>query len=142
VPRRALTSFILAGVAAAFALPACGGPIQRDELQRGVQTLGSIAEEGRLLARDVARDRTKTTFVRVHARDLADEADHEAEKLADAQATGTVAVVKAQAVRLAQDVSLQLRDLQVTPGRETTGAAVAGRLTRLAGTAQTLEARL
>jgi hypothetical protein len=120
----------------------CGGPIKRDELERGVETLGSTAEEGRLIGRDVARDRSKNTFVRVQARALAEQADHEAEKLADADATGGVASIKSRAVKLAEDISDALGDLQVMPGDRATGADVAGRLTRLAGDARTLEEEL
>jgi hypothetical protein len=94
----------------------CGGPIQPDELGRGIETLGAIASEGRLLAQGVEDDRSKNTFVRVHARNLADEADHEAEKLTDAEATGNVADVRDDAVKLAQSISGALGDLSVSPG--------------------------
>jgi hypothetical protein len=107
-----------------------------------VETLGSTAEEGRLLGRDVARDRSKNTFVRVQAQELADEADHEAEKLADADAVGSVASIKSGAVKLAQGISEALRRLQVFPGDRATGANVAGRLTKLAGDARVLEEEL
>jgi hypothetical protein len=138
--RRRLVGWFMLGV---VGLVAAGcGPIKRDELQRGVETLGSTAEEGRLLGRDVARDRSKNTFVRVQARTLADTADHEAEKLADADATGRVVSIKAASVRLAQDISAALRDLQVFPGNRATGANVAGRLTKLASDARTLEEEL
>src|SRR5947207_11293608 len=92
---RRLVALLAVGAIAATVV-GCGGPIMRDELQRGVETLGSTAEEGRLLGRDVARDRSKNTFVRVEARALADDADHEAEKLADAGANGSVASVKSR----------------------------------------------
>jgi hypothetical protein len=93
----------------------CGGAIENDELQRGVQTLGATAAEGRLVALDAVEDRTKVTFVRVELRDLGDDAEHEAEKLNDAQAKPANARVKAQAVTLAKDISSALGDLQVSP---------------------------
>src|SRR6476659_2709452 len=77
---------LAAVVMAASAVAGCGGPIENDELERGVLTLGSTAAEGRLVALDVVEDRTKVTFVRVHSAALADDAEHEAEKLQDAQA--------------------------------------------------------
>jgi hypothetical protein len=120
----------------------CGGPIKRDELERGVETLGATAAEGRLLGRDVARDRSKNTFVRVQARVLSVQADHEAEKLADADAAGDVASVKSRATKLAQDISAALGDLRVYPGDRATGAQVAERLARLASDAQTLQEQL
>src|SRR5215213_9018486 len=82
--------------AVVLATPGCGGPMQPQELARSVQTLESSAAEGALLANGVARDRTKATFVRAHSRDLGETVDHEAEKLADADANGEVAVRKSQ----------------------------------------------
>ena len=76
----ALFGAVLAGAAG------CGGPMEPQELARSVQTLESSASEGALLADGVARDRTKATFVRAHSRDLGETVDHEAEKLADADA--------------------------------------------------------
>ena len=83
--RRRLVALAVLGVMTA-ALAGCGGPITPGELSRSIQTMESSAAEGALLADDVARDRTKATFVRVHARDLSDVVTHEAEKLNDAQA--------------------------------------------------------
>lgn len=132
----------LAIAASACTLVACGGPIRNDELDRAVGTLKATAQEGRLLAQEVARDHTKATFVRVHARALGDSADHEAEKLNDAEAKGATATVKAEAVKLAQDISGALGDLETAPGNEATGAQVAGQLRSLAATADRLENRL
>jgi len=129
------------GCAAVLFLGACGH-LGNDELERGVATLKATAQEGRLLAQEVARDHSKATFVRVHARALGDTADHEAEKLSDAAAGGATAKAKAEAVKLAQDISGALGDLQTAPGDEATGAEVAGRLRSLAATADRLEARL
>jgi hypothetical protein len=139
--RRRLIALLTVGVIWVVAA-GCGGAIKRDELERGVKTLGATAEEGRLLGRDVARDRSKNTFVRVEARVLAEDAEHEAEKLADADAARSIASIKARAVKLAQDISDTLGDLQVMPGNRATGAQVAGRLTRLSGEAQLLEKEL
>jgi hypothetical protein len=103
-----------------------------EELGRSVQAIESSAAEGGLLADDVARDRTKATFVRVHARELGDTVDHEAEKLHDADASGDVAVSKARAVELAGQVSQALGDLQVAPDSEVTGLSTADKLAKLA----------
>jgi hypothetical protein len=112
----------LAGAALLLAA-GCGGPMQAQELARSVQTLQSAAAEGALLAHDVARDRTKATFVRAHSRDLGETVDHEAEKLSDADANGEVAVRKSQAVDLADRISQALGKLQVSPGVESEGAS-------------------
>jgi hypothetical protein len=119
-------SFLVALLGAVVMAAGCGGPMEPQELARSVQTLESAASEGALLAHDVARDRTKATFVRVHSRDLSETVDHEAEKLADADANGEVAVRKSQAVDLANRISQMLGQLQVFPGVETK-AAVAER---------------
>jgi hypothetical protein len=116
-------SFLVALLGAVVMAVGCGGPMEPQELARSVQTLESSAAEGALLASDVARDRTKATFVRAHSRDLSDTVDHEAEKLADADANGEVAVRKSQAVDLAGRISQALGKLQVHPGVESEGAA-------------------
>jgi hypothetical protein len=133
---------LLAVGTAALVAAGCGGPIKRDELERGVETLKATAAEGRLLGRDVARDRSKKTFVRVQARVLSEQADHEAEKLADAEAVGDIASVKSRATRLAQEISSALGELRVHPGDRATGAQVAEQLAKLAGDAQTLQEQL
>jgi hypothetical protein len=127
---------------AAAAAAGCGGPITDDELQRGIETLGSTAAEGRLVAQDAAEDRTKVTFVRVQARALAEDAAHEAEKLADARAQPGNAHVKADAVALAQEINSALGDLQVFPADPRTARSVARRLDHLSGQADRLTGRL
>jgi hypothetical protein len=119
--RRSLPVALLGAVL--FAAAGCGGPMQPQELARSVQTLESSASEGALVANGVARNRTKATFVRAHARDLGETVNHEAEKLEDADANGEVAVRKAQAVDLAGKISQALGKLQVSPAVESEGAA-------------------
>jgi ABC-type branched-subunit amino acid transport system substrate-binding protein len=115
-----------------LAATGCGGPMQPQELARSVQTLESAAAEGALLAHDVARDRTKATFVRAHSRDLGETVDHEAEKLSDADAGGVVALRKSQAVDLADRISQALGTLQVSPGSRSEGATAERELRRTA----------
>jgi hypothetical protein len=116
----------------------CGGPIQREELGRGIETLRSVAADGSLLARGVALDRTRSTFVRVHARELAEEADHEAEKLHDAQSDGALTEKKRKAVVLAQRISDALAALRVAPGDEQEGRTAERQLNGLARQAHDL----
>ena len=106
-----LTRILVAGLL----LAGCGGPIEHDELERAIRTLGATAAEGRLVALDVVEDRTKVTFVRVHSRDLGEDAEHLAEKLNDAQADPDVDGFKRKAVKLAQDIEDALGELQVSP---------------------------
>jgi len=128
--RRALFSALFVCVAAA--LGGCGGPMTPDELSRSIQTLESTSAEGALLADDVADDRTKATFARVHARDLSDVVTHEAEKLNDADANRPdVAAAKTRAVDLADKIDTALGTIQVAPDSESQAASAGHQLSRL-----------
>jgi len=110
-------------------LASCGGAIRADELRRGVESLGSLASEGALVADGAARDRTKRTFTRVQARTLGEQAQHEAEKISDASAPAALARAKVATVTLATDVGDALGELQTAPG-DAASAARAGRTLR------------
>jgi hypothetical protein len=99
----------------ASTLGACGGPMQPEELARSIDTLTSSAAEGGLVARDVARNRTKSTFVRVRARELGEVVDHEAEKLSDATPQAGISDEKRAAVELAERISQALGQIQIAP---------------------------
>ena len=94
------------------------------------------------MALDASEDRTKVTFVRVELRDLGDEAEHEAEKLNDAQAKAANAAAKTQAVKLARDISAALGDLQVAPADRRLAYRVQLRLDALSKQADALTRRL
>jgi hypothetical protein len=119
---------VIAAVAAASFLWGCGGPMRPDELGRSIDTLTSSAAEGSLIARDVARHRTKRTFVRARARELGETVDHEAEKLSDATAREAIAKDKNAAVSLAERISEALGQLQVSPADSSTAAEVKRKL--------------
>jgi hypothetical protein len=110
--------------ATAVFLTACGGPMRPDELGRSVDTLTSSAAEGRLIAVDVARARTKDTFARVRARELGETVDHEAEKLTDATPRPEIASQKQEAIDLAERISEALGQIQTAP-QDRAGAAQA-----------------
>ena len=96
------------------------------ELSRSIDTLASTAAEGAFLADDVADNRTKNTFARVHARDLGDVVQHEAEKLNDASADqADVAAAKKKAIDLADQIGTALGQIQTSP-QDQAGAATAG----------------
>jgi hypothetical protein len=86
-----------------------------EELARSVDTLASAAAEGGLIAADVARHRTKRTFVRVRTRELGETVDHEVEKLSDAKAREGIADEKLAAVELAERISELLGQIQASP---------------------------
>ena len=120
----------------------CGGAIRADELSRSVDTLVSSAGEGELLAEGVAADRTKTTFVRVRARELGETVDHEAEKLDDASANPDLAAEKKAAVGLAEHISSALGQLQLSPTDGPAATRVGKSLGRLAARGEQLSESL
>jgi hypothetical protein len=135
--RRLVALAVLAGVAGSLA--GCGGPITPDELSRSIQTLESTAAEGALLAGDVAGDRTKATFARVHSRDLGDVVQHEAEKLNDAEAgEADVAATKTDAIDLADRIGTALGQIQTAPDSESDGRTAEEALSRLSEDAKKL----
>jgi hypothetical protein len=111
-------------VALALAASGCGD-LSNDELNRGVESLSALAAQGQLVASGVARDATKTTYARVMAKTLGEEADHEAEKLADATLEEPETADQRQAaVAVAGEISNLLGELQTYPGGERHGVLV------------------
>jgi hypothetical protein len=125
----------------ALALAGCGA-LDRAELKRGVESLTGIAAEGRLLADGAATDRTRSTYTRVHARDLTDDVDHEAEKLADATPQPGTGADRDRAVALAGRLSQALGTLQTSPGDERGAAQARRQLERVEGQLQDVARRL
>ena len=116
-----------AAAVSAAALLAAGtgcGDLSRGELNRGVESLSALAAQGALIANGVARDATKSTYARVMAKTLGDEAEHEAEKLADAEPSPEVTRERDAAVRIAGEVAQLYSELQTFPGDEHHGALV------------------
>jgi hypothetical protein len=128
--------------AAVFALSGCGGPMRPEELARSVDTLSSSAAEGALIARDVARDRTKNTFARARMRELGETVDHEAEKLSDATPQEAISGKKTEAVKLAEDISDALGTVQVSVDNRDRARQAAADLDDLSGRAQDLSKSL
>jgi hypothetical protein len=112
------------------------------ELSPSVDTLVSSAAEGRLLARDVARDRTKATFARAHARELGEDVDHESEKLNDATAAPGVGAKKDAAGALADKISTALGQLQAAPDDRHEARQTEAQLAKLAKSAERLAGSL
>src|SRR3954447_5677021 len=96
--RRPMASVAIVVLAASVA--GCGD-LSRDELTRGVESLSALAAQGTLVADGVAEDGTKSTYARVMSKTLGGEAEHEAEKLADAEPSPEVASERDAAVRIA-----------------------------------------
>ena len=100
------------------------GDLSRDELNRGVESLSALAAQGELVASGVARDATKSTYARVMAKTLGGEAEHEAEKLADAKPSPEVKEERNAAVQVAAELADLFSELQTFPGDEHHGALV------------------
>jgi hypothetical protein len=110
--RRALA---LASVAAlAWALGGCGRETNHD-VRSAIEQIASISSEGSLMADDLARGRTKTTFVRVHGEELSAQAEHEAEKLNDAPVDPALHARIEKAIGLASEVGGSIDDMRVSP---------------------------
>lgn len=131
---RALLPRAACGVLAGIGLLASGcGDLSGDELGRRVDTLGSIVAEGRLIARDVEHDRTRSTFVRVQARTLSEDATHEAEKVTDATPAPGTEAARRETITLAEDLADALGELSTHPGDEGRGARIGAQLVQIQG---------
>jgi len=106
-----------------IAFPGCGD-LSRSELDRGVESLSALAAQGELIANGVARDATKSTYTRVMAKTLGGEAEHEAEKLADAEPSPEVGDERDAAVRVAAELADLFSELQTFPGDEHHGELI------------------
>jgi hypothetical protein len=113
----------VAALLASLAFVGCGD-LSRDELNRGVESLSALAAQGELIANGVARDATKSTYTRVMAKTLGGEAEHEAEKLADAEPSAEVKKERNAAVQIAGELADLFSELQTFPGDEHHGALV------------------
>src|SRR4051812_8411776 len=122
--RPGVTAALVALGVSLVALSGCGD-LSNDELNRGVESLSALAAQGQLVANGVARDATKATYARAMARTLGEEADHEAEKLADATLEETETTDQRHAaVAVADEISGLLSELQTFPGDEHHGELV------------------
>jgi len=118
------------------------GDLSRDELNRGVESLSALAAQGELIATGVARDATKSTYARVMAKTLGGEAEHEAEKLADAEPSPEVEPQRDAAVQLAGELADLFSELQTFPGDEYHGALVEKHMGEVKDRADALVERL
>jgi hypothetical protein len=132
---------LLAALAALTLGSGCGD-LSRDELSRGVESLSALAAQGELVASGVARDATKTTYARVMAKTLGGEAEHEAEKLADATPSPEVERQRDAAVEVAGEIAELFSELQTFPGDEHHGVLVQRHLGEAKEQADAIVARL
>jgi hypothetical protein len=131
----------LCAVLLVLAAAGCGD-LSGQELNRGVESLGALAAQGGLIADGVARDATKSTYARVMAKTLGGEAEHEAEKLADAEPDPEVKAERDDAVALAGRIADLYSQLQTFPGEEAVGARVERRMREAKEEAEAISGRL
>jgi hypothetical protein len=117
-------------------------PLGPDELQREVESVGSVAAEASVLAGEVAEQNTKRTFARVQARELADAAEHSAERLTDAHPAEGLGDDTARAIDLSEQVSSAVSEIEVAPDDAEGAASAADRLRALARRADSLAGQL
>jgi hypothetical protein len=118
------------------------GDLSRGELRRGVESLSALAAQGALIADGVARDETKSTYTRVMAKTLGGQAEHEAEKLADAEPSPEVGAERDAAVQIAGELADLFSGLQTFPGDERHGALVREHMGEVGERADALAERL
>jgi hypothetical protein len=122
-----------------LAVAACGGgPLDSKSFQKEVEAIQSFAAEGALLAGDVARGRSLSPYVRVHAGELAKDAESVAGKLDRASATPEVRAKLPGAVRLARRVGAALTRLESAPGDREEARRVGSQLDEDAALAEEL----
>jgi hypothetical protein len=135
--------WVAAVMTAVLSLSTCGcGDLGRAELSRGVESLSALAAQGGLVANGVARDATKSTYTRVMAKTLGEEAEHEAEKLTDAEPSPEVAHGRDAAVKIATEIADLFSELQAFPGDEHHGLLVQRHMREAKEQADALTVRL
>jgi len=88
---------------------------RRQQALVSVEQLTSIAAEGALMADDLVRQRTTTTFVRVHGDELSAQAQHEAEKLNDDSIPNDLKARAQDAIKLASEIGGAIDELRTSP---------------------------
>ena len=105
---------IALAVTLAGAVGGCGRETNHD-VRLSIEQISSIASEGAIMGDDLARDRTKITFVRVHGEELSSQAEHEAEKLNDAPVAPELRARVQKAIALAGEIGGGIDDLRTSP---------------------------
>lgn len=122
--------------------PSPAADLSRGELTRGVESLSGLAAQGGLIANGVARDATRSTHIRVMAKTLGGEAEHEAEKLADAEPAPRDLPERDAAVQIAAEIADLFSELQTFPGDERHGLLVQRQMREAQEKADAVVARL
>ena len=128
--------------AVSLGLAGCGGvpqTLDAEALKKQAEAIESLAAEGALVAGDVSEGDTTSTFVRVHAEALGENAQTVVAVLASDQAKPAHGLSQAvgRAHALARSVRADLAELEDLPSSEA-AASLRGRLERKADAAKRL----
>jgi hypothetical protein len=135
--------FLLLGMLCSLlAASACGGVEKLDSktLTQAIESVGSVAAEGSLLAKSVEQGRTTSVFARVHAGELAAMAEQGRASLASARAPG-LEEEAARALELSRTVAALLARLEDEPASRETAGLVRRQLREAARQAERLQER-
>jgi hypothetical protein len=104
----------------ALVLSGCnGGTVDKHALKRDAEKLGSLANEGGLLANDVSKGRSTKSFVRVHAQEMARAASDLQDALGKRPTSLGITADVRKLSRLAGKVSRELERLHLHPTSRT-----------------------
>jgi hypothetical protein len=92
-----------------------GGTVDDHALKRDAEKVASLATEGGLLANDVSKGASTTTFARVHSKELSQAASNLADALAERPTAPGIERDVRRLSRLAGKVSRQLEQLHLHP---------------------------
>jgi hypothetical protein len=109
---------LLIAVVLASPLVGCGRETNHD-VRASIEQISSISAEAAIMADDLERGRTKTTYFRVHGEELSAQAEHEAEKLSDAPIDPALHDRVEKAIGLSAEISGAIDDLRVSPNDAT-----------------------
>jgi hypothetical protein len=100
----------------ALILAGCnGGTVDTHALKRDAEKVGSLATEGGLLAKDVSRGRSTTSFARVHAEELSRAASDLEDALGKRPTSPGITSDVRKLSKLAGKVSDELEQLRLHP---------------------------
>jgi hypothetical protein len=124
-----------------LALGGCGGgTLGPHAFKKDVESIQSVAAEGALVARQVARGDATQTFVRVHTAELKRQASTLERKLSAARVPASLAGKRRRAVVVAAGVERDLGRLHGHPGDREVGLRLSVALERAAKQAERLAA--
>jgi hypothetical protein len=123
----------------AAALSACnGGTVDQHALKQDAGTIASLATEGELLANDVSKGASTTTFARVQSDNLRREASNLADALGSRPTAPGIEPKVSEAAKLAAQVADQLNRIHRHPDDRSVATLVQRRLSDLSDEADKL----